>query len=277
MPQPSKEQPERHPLNSVMHIAVAPLRVTRVLAATIAGLVVLHVLGRVLRFGFDIDHAWGIVPLFNLNEEQNVPTLYAFVTLLLSSAILLLIGIATRQLGRAFATHWLVLSGVFCFLAVDEAISLHERFDEPIRQFFGVSGYLYYAWIIPYSIVLGCLALAYLPFLLHLSRAIAMRLVAAGAIFLTGALGFESLGGAVASAEGVMNVRYLFFSSVEETLEMLGILLLIHTLLTYIETEFGELRIAIVPSEDSKATAARAAQQPARRSDELNSLKTEVA
>jgi hypothetical protein len=54
---------------------------------------------------------------------------------------------------------WLGLALAFVFLSLDEATQIHEFFIGYFRIDFGLSGYFYSAWIIPYGVALVVLAL----------------------------------------------------------------------------------------------------------------------
>src|SRR5690606_4741708 len=93
--------------------------------------------------------------------EGSVPTLYASVLLLLNAILFFVLFRVTEP---AYSRSvWLVLSLVFCFLAVDEYAVLHERLSDPVRERLGVDGYLYFAWVIPYAIGVALLALIVVP------------------------------------------------------------------------------------------------------------------
>ena len=62
-------------------LLLQPRPVTVFLSAVVLLLTGAHLLGLVFRYGLDHDHVYGLVPLFNLNIEQNVPTLYSTLTL----------------------------------------------------------------------------------------------------------------------------------------------------------------------------------------------------
>jgi hypothetical protein len=69
--------------------------------------------------------------------------------------------------------------------------------------------------------------------------------VLAGAIYIGGALGMEMIDGLYASLYGEKNLTYAFLTTIEETLEMLGIVVFLHTLLTYLKRYVTTIRISI--------------------------------
>jgi len=80
-----------------MEVQVKPKKVAMALTLIVVCLTLAHTLGQFFHLVLGHDYVYGFVPLFNLNMEQNVPTLYASVTLLLCSAMLLVIAAARRQ------------------------------------------------------------------------------------------------------------------------------------------------------------------------------------
>ncbi|WP_419600273.1 hypothetical protein [Thiolapillus sp.] len=133
---------------------------------------------------------------------------------------------------------------IFVFLSIDETASLHESLIDPLRNTVHASGVLYYSWVIPYGFALLLFVVLYLRFLLDLPRTIMLLFIASGAIFVSGALGFEMLGGWYADRYGEVSVAYAMLYTCEETLEMTGISLFIYSLLKYIAQRFDNLRLA---------------------------------
>lgn len=66
-----------------------------------------------------------------------------------------------------------------------------------------------------------------------------------GAVFVAGAIGLELFEGHHYERHGSIDLTFAIFYTVEEFLEMFGIVLFIYTLLAYIETEFGPQKITV--------------------------------
>ena len=66
--------------------------------------------------------------------------------------------------------------------------------------------------------------LAYARFVFALPRTIMVLTILGGALYVSGALGTELIGGDYASRFGMETRAYLLIASVEETLEMLGLI-----------------------------------------------------
>lgn len=157
--------------------------------------------------------------LLDLNREENIPATFSMLLLFITAAAMLRVAHAEFRLKQATAWGWLVLGIGFIYLGIDERISLHERLD-----ILNLDGFLRYSWVvfaIPGVIVT---ALACIPFLRHLPRLTAVRLVAAGATFVLGAVGVE-MWGAYLATNGEYQPLYQLEVCIEESLEMIGVLL----------------------------------------------------
>ncbi|MCB0197563.1 MAG: hypothetical protein KDJ65_36795 [Anaerolineae bacterium] len=190
------------------------------------------------------DISSGYFSIFNLDAEQNIPTLYASISILFCSLLLGLIAYVKRESGEHNYLFWLGLALVFLFLSVDESSVLHNYLSAPLRKR-GASGLLYNAWIIPVGIALLIFVLIYLKFLFQLPRKTMILFIVSGAIYVSGAMGIEMIGGLQKDTVGTGNIAYQFMTLFEEFFEMMGILLFIYTLLSYIDTELDDLSISV--------------------------------
>ncbi len=92
---------------------------------------------------------------------------------------------------------------------------------------------------------MGIFVIAYLKFLIGLPKRIMVLFVVSGLIFVSGAIGFELLGGRHAELYGTSDLVYTIYYTCEELLEMLGIATFIYTLLSYITSQFTFLTLTI--------------------------------
>lgn len=227
-----------------MKIEIAPKKILFSLCAVIVVLMGFNLLGIISKYGFGHDYVYGLVPLFDFDTEKNVPTFFSACMLMVSSVILAAITHVHRKVGDAFIA-WGGLSLIFLFLSIDEIASIHERFIEPVRTLLNVSGLLFYAWVIPYGIALAVFMILYLEFLLNLPERIMRLFLLSGGIYVSGAIGIELLGGRHVSLYGEENYGYAFFCMVEETLEMVGVVLFIYTILTHMVERFSSFTITV--------------------------------
>ncbi|MDH3692687.1 MAG: peptidase M48 Ste24p, partial [Gammaproteobacteria bacterium] len=197
---------------------------------------------------------FGLVDFFDFDHEGNVPTLYSAVSIVFCSTLLALITHANwRRLdGKRF--YWLGLTILFLFLAIDEGTAIHEEVGTFLSRYMDGRGLLYFLWVVPYGIATVILGLAYLRFVWGLPRDTRTRFVMAGVIFVTGALGLDMLGAREADLNGYATVTYSLLYSLEEMLEMLGIVLFIYALLSHLAQEIGYLSVRLELAHDSTST-----------------------
>ena len=171
------------------------------------------------------------VRMFDLDMERNVPTLFSSLIFAISSFLFYLLSRLPKEQENRNRRYWLGLSFVFIFLSFDESAKIHEQLGDFTERFVDASGFLHYPWVISYSILVLILAAVYLRFFLKMERKIFWSFVAAAVIFLSGALGFELLGANESSQHGTDTVTYSVLYTIEESLEMFGVIYLIHILL----------------------------------------------
>ena len=168
---------------------------------------------------------------FNLDAECCVGSWYSTILLFGAGVVHMFMARDACAHARGFARHWLALGFIFMGLSLDEAAGLHERMTQVVRETIGrEKARLYYGWVLPGFVQVLALGCAYAKFLMHLSRRTAIKIACAGALFVGGAIGFEIPAGALAMRDGVGSLRMVAFTSIEETLEMLGTILFIDAL-----------------------------------------------
>jgi alkylhydroperoxidase/carboxymuconolactone decarboxylase family protein YurZ len=214
-------------------VPISPWKVTRILIVVVICLIVASLIGQFsLYFLPDFPARDAFAPEFNVDEEGNFPSLYSALTLLLCSILLATIAWVKKIDSARYAAHWKALSFIFLYLSIDEMLSLHERIMEPLRRA-GFSGFLYHAWVVPGAVLLLIFVLAFLKFLFHLPAKTRHWFIVSGAIYVSGALGVELFGGNYADLHGQENMMYAVLVTIEEFMEMLGIIVFIHTLMSY--------------------------------------------
>lgn len=225
-----------------MNIVLDSKKIICLIACIGACLVGVHVTFELLYLFGGHDYIFGLRPLFHLDDEGAFPTMYSAVNMLFCSLLLAVIAACSRRAGKGYFFHWAALSVIFLFLATDEAFELHEKLNDPIRETLKTSGIFYFPWVIPYGIAVLFLSAIYVKFLLHLPKKTRALFVLSAAIFVGGAMGVEFAGGSYYAAYGSGNVVYSSLVVAEEVLEMTGVVVFIYALLSYIRTEFRELR-----------------------------------
>lgn len=183
--------------------------------------------------------------LFDLDQEANIPTAFSAFLLLTSAALLSVIALHKRHNADSFRYQWLVLACGFCAMAVDELSSIHEMLIWPVRHVLARDhvGPFYFAWVVPAIIGIGLLSVYLFSFLRHLPPLTRVRFLIAGTVYLTGAVGLEMVGGIRAEQFGPGDFLYILGTQLEETLEMLGLVLFIRALLLYLHDFLPQVRL----------------------------------
>lgn len=224
-------------------------RVRRALLIAVGLLCVLSLLGQVSRYYLDHGNVFGLVRLFHVAREQNVPTWFSSCLLFACAALLAVISLVHARTADRHTRHWLGLALGFAYLSLDETAVIHEGMSDRVHALTGTaSGFLRYAWVVPGSIGVCALLLAYRGFLRALDRQTARRFVLAGALYIGGAIGLEVLSGRHAETFGEDNFGYSLWTTAEEALEMLGAVVLLHALLEHLGSVAGGIGFRVAPS-----------------------------
>lgn len=175
---------------------------------------------------------YGMVKLFWLDSEQNIPTLYQCSALFAASVLFIVIGRRGRRAGTVHVSYWYGLGAVFIVLGIDEGAGLHETVGDAINATydtrFGASWSFLY---IPAALVV----LAWLtPFLLQLPARTRNLLILSGALYVAGSVAVEIISQIHVLSSGRTNPVYAGLATLEEVLEMLGVAVLIFALLEYL-------------------------------------------
>jgi hypothetical protein len=220
-------------------IAIKRQSVAQALATAIALLLAASLLGQLSRYQFGHDSVYGLVQLFNVDGERNIPTFFTVLLAATGAMLLVVIGLASKQRGandnRNDSRYWFALAAGFVFLGYDESFQVHEQLIVPMRKLMGNAnlGFLYFGWVVPGIAGVCALILFFFKFLFRLPATTRNRLVFAGGMYLGGALVMEMIDGKYAAAYG-QNLMYSVLTTIEEGLEMSGLAMLISTLLGHI-------------------------------------------
>ena len=206
---------------------LTPRSVRNLLMAITAGFLVAHCVVQVGIYGFGAEKHW--LDSLNMDRELNLPTLF-------SSGLLLMAALLMRRLGHNSnpdaGDDWRLLSKIFIFLALDEALQIHEILIIPgLRH--QVHPALASTWVIPYTALALVMLWRFRGFLGSIPRATAARLLRSGAVYIGGAIGMEMVG-SFAVRSSLIRLHSPWYGAItglEEALELLGIILLIDALL----------------------------------------------
>ncbi len=197
-------------------------------------------------------HVYGFVPQFEFDSENNIPTYFSSIILLISAFLLKIIAVFKKSKKDIFYKRWSLLSIIFLFLSVDESASLHELFIFPLRKIFKLSGAFYYSWVIVGIAVVLILSVYYYKFLLDLPSRVRFQFLLAAFFFVGGAIGIEMIGGYYSDVYTDDNLTYAIITTIEESFEMIGVIIFINSLLQYIEKIISNFNFELKSKENPK-------------------------
>jgi hypothetical protein len=234
-----------------MALPIDVRRLWRGLAAIILTLLVGHLVGMVFIYVFGHDYVFGLVPLFSLDGEGNIPAWFSAALLFVSAQLLFLTGTAERRAGNPWM-GWMGLAFIFAFLAVDELSAFHEKIGWAVGDRVGAEGLLHeYFWVVVYGPIVAALGVVYLRFLGRLPGRVRWLMLLSAALYVGGAVGVEVVGSPFWNDDPELRRwPYLALVGVEEMLEMFGISVFIRAILTY-QAELG----LIVTFDDGDGTS----------------------
>lgn len=218
-----------------LKLSVSTIAIVRVLSIIGLCLIIASTMGQLYQRFISQERFRRLVSLLYVDAEKNIPTAYSFLILVMCSILLAIITFMHSRNRDRYAKHWQGLSVIFFVLAIDEFCSIHELATHITRNSLKTSGIFYFAWVIPGMAFLSIFILAYLKFVLALPRKTQLGFIISGSVFVFGAIGMELIGGYFFQLHGSDNLIYIMNSTVEEMLEMSGIIIFIYNLLEYIK------------------------------------------
>ncbi len=221
----------------------APKRVATLLLFVVLCLALASFAGQISKYFLGHDTVLGLVNVFQLDWEHNIPTWFSSSMLLVCGLLLGMVAFTRRVEGARYAAHWTGLSIIFLYMSLDEAIMIHEKWYKPLDALLGSGDFFYQGWIIPVVLLVVAFALTYLRFLAHLPTRTRRVFIVAGFIYVAGALGMEIVSGGYMVRHGRENMTYQMLASVEEILEMLGVVVFVYALLSYLQSELKDLPV----------------------------------
>lgn len=227
-------------------VTVRPWLISKWLLTITAVLVVLSLAANA--YGLSQDQlslaAERVIKLVDLDDEANAPAFFSTVLLLLATALLAAVARHQHSHRERDARHWWALTVVFLALSFDEAAEIHETMIGPFQRLFEGNRFVYFGWVVPGAAFVVVVGLFFLRFLFELEPKTRNRFILAGAIFVGGALGIEVVEGYIASGRGEDNWTYVIAFTMQELLEMVGIVVFIHAILDHLSRLTSGLDVA---------------------------------
>ena len=213
-----------------MRLPVSPRQLLLGLLTCILILVSAHVCLLAMRGWAGGSVYFHLRDLFDVDQEGNLPAVYSTLQLLFAAALLVLLFAQSGTAGKKYCWHWLILGVVFLGLSADELFSLHERINDPVTARFGNERVPLFAWVIPYFLILGALALSFLPFWWRLAEPVRGLMLVAAMLYVGGGIGLEFFSSRLVEAQGWGAPLLALSTLAEEAMEMAGVAAFIYAL-----------------------------------------------
>ncbi len=189
---------------------------------------------------------FGFIDEFDVDLEGNIPTWFTSSLLLICSILLASIAGDRKNKRDRYALHWAILSVIFLLMSLDEAASIHELTIEPLRDALGTRSFLFFPWVIPGTAFVIIFLITYRKFIFDLPGYTRRLFILAGALYLLGVIAMEMISGYYADKHGIRgDMVYMILVNLEELLEMSGIVVFMHALLTYMSSQISEIQLRI--------------------------------
>lgn len=234
-----------------LRLQVPYRRIVLALALISLALFLLSILFTAYEWSLGTDNtywAYQFSEFFSMTHEANLPSAYS--ALLLFSAALLSAVIAGTSLQDR--RHWGAIALILAYMALDEAAVIHEMLTTPLRESLNLGGYLYFSWmLVGLPLAIGVAVLLW-PFVRRLPAHTRRALLAAGFVYLGGAVVVEAISANLWDAQGGTSLPYSAVGALEELLEMLGVVLLIYGLLRYLAEQGSALEVQFAANKEEE-------------------------
>ena len=139
---------------------------------------------------------------------------------------------------------WYLLGTIFIYFSIDEFCSLHEILIRLPRYLnFETSGIFYFFWVVPYGIA----SLVLFFFLIKKKKKLPLKVkslfIISAIIYITGAIVIESISG-IEYEKHQRSFLFQIMITMEESFEMLGLILAIYTNFLYLSMNLESLMIS---------------------------------
>jgi hypothetical protein len=244
-----------------MTITISARKLAIFCFTVVGGLIAVDAAMNVLQFGMGHDHLFGLIHWFDLDSEQNIPTWYSVLQLAGCAGVLALIWTAKRRARETGAHYWAVLGAGFLFMSLDELGELHERLMGPISRMVNADGQIHdkSIWLLAAAPVVVLIGLYFVPFLRSIPHRHRIRFLAAGVIFLLGAMVFERVDDLYWVANGNrQDLTWSMLTTLEDSCEMFGVALFLFSLVRYVEETAGAIRFQLGESRAARSVTTAA-------------------
>jgi hypothetical protein len=165
---------------------------------------------------------FGLVDLFDLSGENNVPTWFSTILLMLSALALGPVAASAHSRREPHAWRWALLAVLLLLVSLAEDASLLERAMRATSPDGGALALPRSFWPTLATLLFIGLATVVLPLWRAVPRQVALQMLLAAVLFVGGHTAFSHLGGALASQGRVLSLAFVAARVLEETCKMAG-------------------------------------------------------
>lgn len=249
-----------------MRLTFSIRKIISVLVLVTAVLAVLTVTAQLFRIVADppIRDLFGLVRLLDVKKEESFHTWYSEMVLVFAAILLAVVWLIKRGEGDRYAKHWAGLSVLLVFLSIDEGTAVHENMGALGKFMVGSvaispTGFLAYTWIVPAFILVLLVMALYAGFFFHLQNRERILFTLTIALFVGASIFLEALSAFYVSFHGgqqgmtlLQSLAVTGITTAEETTEVIAVIVLIYTLLTYIRPQLDQLMIGFKERPSTK-------------------------
>ena len=199
--------------------------------------------------------------LANINREANIPTWFSASILLVLALLLFLTTLHRRSNGQPWL-GWAGLTAIFTYISMDETGTIHEKLTPILQEQLELTGYFYFGWVVVGLAAVLVVGLVYLPFVKRLPPRIRNLFILAAVLYVGGALVVESISANLWFHNDGTSLQFSAVGTLEEWMEMLGVITMIYAQLEYIRTEIGAVQLNVVSTAAEAGVKAGTAAAP---------------
>jgi hypothetical protein len=232
-----------------LSLSIPVRRLGTALAVVIVVLSAVSFAGEVISDFVIVDNKYvdRIVEWIDVNREGSIPTWYATITLASCAALLGIIALDAARRRKPYPFHWAALGLIFALLSLEEILGIHSEATGRLRELVSITdgpGYAI-ALVLIGLVGLAIVALLFGRFYLHLPSRWRTWFTIAAVVYAIGVFASDAVGDYLITAAGEPTLAYDVVLTVEEALEMTGVLIVIVMLLEYIRTFVGPVSVAV--------------------------------
>ena len=237
-------QQRRAQAPATVRVELGPTQAALWLTLATAAVIGSCVLVTSLSIVFRRSSMFGVAAIFDLSREASIPTGYSALLLLTSAVLLALIARIERSRDEGLWFYWAVLALGFVYLATDELVAIHEKFNRPLQDLLGVSRDVT-TWVIVGALGVLTAGVFFLPFVRALPARQASRFIVAGSIYVGSAVGLETIATQLGyhPRDNGYDWATLGMVTLEEGGEMVGVAVFIWALMNHLRSTGARLKL----------------------------------